>query len=132
MADNDGSEVSTMDTFKYLNTHLYIMPEKKDYRAIKVKKDTYESLQELKKVIVQKGLNSLSDNIIDYTPKHCPECGAEMDSVEVSIKYHNCPNCSFKYPKFKLGLGGSLALGTLIGLGIAGLIYLLTKDNDEE
>jgi len=108
------------------------MPEKKDYRAIKVKKDTYESLQELKKVIVQKGLNSLSDNIIDYTPKHCPECGTEMDSVVVSVKYHNCPNCSFKYPKFEIGLGGSLTLGTLIGLGIAGLIYLLTKDNGED
>jgi hypothetical protein len=120
-----------MDTLKYLIPHINYMPEKKDYRAIKVKKDTYESLQELKKVIVQKGLNSLSDNIIDYTLKYCPECGTVMDSVEISLKYQNCPSCSFKYPRFKLGLGGSLALGTLIGLGIAGLIYLFTKDDNE-
>ena len=107
------------------------MEEKKDYRAIKVKKETYESLQELKKVIVQKGLNSLSDNIIEYKPKYCPECGTLMDNVDVSNKFLKCPKCSFKYPKFDLGLGGSLALGTLIGLGIAGLIYLLTKDEDK-
>jgi len=107
------------------------MDEKKDYRAIKVKKDTYESLQELKKVIVQKGLNSLSDNIIDYRPKFCPECGTAMNKANLSNKFIKCTQCSFKYPKFDLGLGGSLALGTLIGLGIAGLIYLLTKDEDK-
>lgn len=107
------------------------MSEKKDYRAIKVKKDTYESLQELKKVIVQKGINSLSENILDYKPKYCPECGVEMEAIDVKVKFHKCPNCSFKYPKFNLGLGGSLTLGTLIGLGIAGLIYLLTRDEDE-
>jgi len=106
------------------------MEEKRDYRAIKVKKDTYESLQELKKVIVQKGLNSISDNIFEYKPKFCPECGIVLDKVDISNKFLRCPNCSFKYPKFDLGLGGSLPLGTLIGLGIAGLIYLLTKDDN--
>lgn len=107
------------------------MDGKKDYRAIKVKKDTYESLQELKKVIVQKGLNSLSDDIIDYRPKFCPECGNLMENADIRNQFLKCPNCSFKYPKFELGLGGSLALGTLIGLGIAGLIYLLTKDENK-
>jgi len=107
------------------------MVVKKDYRTIKVKKETYESLQELKKVIVQKGLNSLSDNIIEYKPKYCPECGKLMDKADVENEFLKCPECSFKYPKFDLGLGGSLALGTLIGLGIAGLIYLLTKDEDK-
>lgn len=107
------------------------MDKKKDYRAIKVKKDTYESLQELKKVIVQKGLNSLSDNIIDYSPKFCPECGNLIDSADIRNQFLKCPSCSFKYPKFDLGLGGSLALGTLIGLGIAALIYLLTKDENK-
>ena len=40
--------------------------------------------------------------------------------------------CQFKYPKVSIGLGGGIALGTLIGLGIAGIIYLLTKKDKEE
>ena len=102
----------------------------KDYKAIKVPKETYESLKELKKVIIQKGLNSLSNEVINYEPKYCPECNSEMDSVEVRMGYHHCPNCDFKYPKINLGLGGSIALGTLIGLGIAGLVYLLTRKDE--
>jgi len=104
-------------------------PNKEDYKAIKVHKNTYESLQELKKVIVQNGLKSLSNDVIDYIPHNCPECGIEMDSIELQLGYYNCPNskCNFKYPKIVIGLGGSIALGTLIGLGIAGLIYLLTR-----
>jgi len=110
------------------------MTTKKDeFKAIKVHKDTYESLKELKKIIVQKGLNSISGDFIDYTPEYCPECGTEMDSTKVTLEYHSCPNpnCNFKYPKVKIGLGGSIALGTLIGLGIAGIIYLLTKKEKE-
>jgi len=102
-----------------------------NYRNIKVREDTYDSLTELKKVIVQRGLNSLSDDIIHYTPKKCPICGTETDLLEIKVGYQQCPSCSFKSPKFEIGLGGSLALGTLIGLGIAGLIYLLTQDKDK-
>ncbi len=101
-----------------------------DYKAIKVPKPTYESLKELKKVIVQKGLSSLSNDVINYEPKYCPECSSELDSFEVRMGYHHCPNCSFKYPKIDIGLGGSLAFGTLIGLGIAGLVYLLTRKDE--
>jgi len=102
--------------------------ENKEFKAIKVPKETYDSLQELRKVIVQNGLNSLSNDIINYEPKYCPECGIEMDGFEVKASYYKCPKCTFQYPKFEIGLGGSLALGTLIGLGIASLIYLLTKN----
>lgn len=108
-------------------------PNKDEFKAIKVHKDIYESLKELKKIIVQKGLNSVSGNLIDYTPEFCPECGTEMDSTKLTVEYHECPNpkCNFKYPKVKLGLGGSIALGTLIGLGVAGIIYLLTKKDNK-
>jgi len=104
----------------------------KEYQAIKVPRDTYESLKDLKNVIIQQGLNSVSDELINYTPKYCPKCGSEMESIEVKAGFHYCTNCKFKFPKFELGLGGSLALGTLIGLGIAGIIYLLTKDRNKD
>ncbi len=80
-------------------------------------------------MIVQNGIKSLSNDFIDYTPENCPECGSEMNSIELRLGYYNCPNsnCNFKYPKIDIGLGGSIALGTLVGLGIAGLIYLITK-----
>ncbi len=105
-------------------------PQKnKEFKAIKIPEETYNSLKELKKVIIQKGLNSFSNDFISYNPQYCPECGDEMDSVEIKFGFYDCPNCQFKYPEIKLGLGGSIALGTLIGLGIAGLIYLLAKKN---
>ena len=67
------------------------------------------------------------DEFINYVPNKCPECNTERDSLEVKSGYHHCPKCNFKFPSVKLGLGGGLAIGTLIGLGIAGIIYLLTK-----
>ncbi|MHA1149164.1 MAG: hypothetical protein ACTSR8_13070 [Promethearchaeota archaeon] len=106
--------------------------EKKKFKAIKVPEDTYESLKDLKKLIVHKGLNSLNGNFKDYIPKKCPECGISFEKFELKWGYYRCPNCSFKYPKFKMGLGGSLALGGLIGLGVAGLIYLLTKNDVDD
>lgn len=107
-------------------------PKNEEFKAIKVPKGTYESLKELKKVIIQQGLSKISNDFIDYVPKHCPECGSEMNSVELKVGYYHCPNCQFKYPKVSIGLGGGVALGTLIGLGIVGIIYLLTKKDKEE
>ena len=104
----------------------------KDYRGIKVPEDVYNNLNELKEIIIQNGLNSISKDFINYVPKKCPKCEGEMESIEVKFGYHQCPNCNFKYPEIKLGLGGSLALGTLVGLGIASIIYLLTKDKNKK
>jgi len=111
---------------------INMTPKNEEFKAIKVPKGTYESLKELKKVIIQQGLSNISNDFIDYVPKHCPECGSEMNSVELKVGYYHCPNCQFKYPKVSIGLGGGIALGTLIGLGIAGIIYLLTKKDKEE
>ena len=101
-----------------------------EFKAIKVPRGIYESLKELKKVIIQQGLSNISNDFIDYVPKYCPECNSEMDSVELKVGYYHCPNCQFKYPKVNIGLGGGIALGTLIGLGIAGIIYLLTRKDE--
>ena len=107
-----------------------MIDKKRDYKGIKVPKDVYDDLNELKEIIIRNGLSSISNDFISYVPKKCPKCRTEMDSVEVKFGYHHCPNCEFKYPEIKLGLGGSLAIGTLIGLGIAGIIYLLTRKDD--
>jgi len=104
--------------------------KKKEFRGIKVPKEVHDDLSELKEIIIQNGLSSISNDFINYVPKNCPKCNTEMDSVEISLGYHHCPNCEFKYPEIKLGLGGSLAIGTLIGLGIAGIIYLLNRKDD--
>lgn len=104
--------------------------KKRDYKGIKVPEEVYEDLNELKEIIIRNGLSSISNDFINYVPKSCPKCNTEMDSVEVNLGYHHCPNCEFKYPEIKLGLGGSLAIGTLIGLGIAGIIYLLTRKDE--
>lgn len=55
-----------------------------------------------------------------------------MNSVELKVGYYHCSNYQFKYPKVSIGLGGGIALGTLIGLGIASIIYLLTKKDKKE
>ena len=84
----------------------------------------------MKEIIIRNGLSSISNDFLNYVPKNCPKCNTEMDSVEVNLGYHHCPNCEFKYPEIKIGLGGNLAIGTLIGLGIAGIIYLLARKDE--
>ena len=38
----------------------------KEFKTIKIPEETYNSLKELKKVIIQKGLSSFSNNFINY------------------------------------------------------------------
>ena len=100
-----------------------------DYKAIKIPKDAYDSLKDLKKAIIQKGTNSIDKDFANFTPKYCPNCKTKLKNFESKFAYYQCPKCGFKVPKINIGLGGSLALGSLIGLGVAGIIYLLTKDD---
>lgn len=109
-----------------------MVEKKKDYKGIKVPKEVYDDISELKEIIIQNGLNSISNDFLNYIPRNCPKCDTKMNSVEVKVGYHHCPNCEFKYPEIKPGLGGNLAIGTLITLGVAGIIYLLNQNNTEK
>jgi DNA-directed RNA polymerase subunit RPC12/RpoP len=102
----------------------------KTYKNIKIPEETYISLKELRKILAKKGYDSLDEKFrqfLDYKPKKCPKCNHEMDGIVITAEYYKCPNCNFQQPLFKLETSGAIAIGTLIGLGIAGLIYLLTK-----
>ena len=100
---------------------------KNEYKGIKVSDSTYENIENVRKLMMQKGLGALSDDIVKYMPKECPACHTEMDLVQLGVEHAECPNCHFSYNKLQLGVGGGFAIGALVGLGIAGLIYLLTK-----
>ena len=121
-------------TFIYNSTFITIgeiMDEKKvtkKYNNIRIPNSTYESLIDLKTLLRKKGLDQLPKDLIKFEPRKCPQCNYSMNEIQFKGSISHCPNCGFTQPVLKLEVGGALALGALIGLGIAGLIYLLTKD----
>jgi len=103
----------------------------KNYKNIKIPEDTYISLKDLKKLMLKKGYDALDPEFLqflNYTPKNCPQCNSKLEGIRITAGYYHCPKCDYKKPMFELGTSGSIALGALIGLGIAGLIYLLTRE----
>jgi len=68
-------------------------------------------------------------------PERCPVCGGPLKKLEVKAKveYVECEKCGFKQPKLSVSASGTdiyeflkaLGLGTLVGLGVAALLYLV-------
>ena len=97
------------------------------YKAIKVPIEDYEMIEKTRHQLAVKGIGSLPKELIEI--KKCPLCGSKLEGFDVKYEYLQCPNpdCGYKQRNLHFNATGAFAIGAMVGLGIAALIYLLTK-----
>lgn len=102
-----------------------------EYKVVRIPDWAYENGKRLQGEIIKQGLNSVPREIQE--PSLCPQCGTQLEYVELKYRYSQCPNCSYRQqiigansniPKIVAGVG----LGVLIGWGIGELIKARKKD----
>lgn len=62
----------------------------------------------------------------------CPKCGNKMSGISVTAEHWECHNCGYKQNGIKLGFGGTLALGAVIGVGLTALLSWFSDTEDDE
>ncbi len=118
------------------------MSREEKYKVTRIPSYVMDEIELAKaKILMEsKKLRELPEEILK--PKKCPICGSEMRGMEVKLKtrYYECKNCGYKQPGLDLEVKGTdiaslaagLGIGTLIGLGIAALLYLLFGRRERE
>lgn len=69
---------------------------------------------------------------VENLPITCPKCGEKMSGISVTAEHWECNSCGYTQDGIKLGLGGSLALGAVIGAGLTALLWWLSLREDDE
>lgn len=69
---------------------------------------------------------------VERLPITCPKCARKMSGVSVTAEHWECPNCGYTQSGIRLGVGGSLALGAVIGAGLTALLWWLSSKEDDE
>jgi hypothetical protein len=70
---------------------------------------------------------------VEKLPVPCPKCGKKMPGISVTTEHRECHNCGYSQEGIKLGLGGTLALGAVIGAGLTALLWWLnTMEEDDK
>lgn len=88
----------------------------------------YKQVERAREELVKKGI----ENLPDIKPL-CPKCGEPLEGFKFSNKNLKCSKCEYTENNVVFTAVGAFALGAIIGLAAAALIYLLTKnENDKE
>ena len=69
---------------------------------------------------------------VEGLPIPCPKCGKKMLGISVTAEHWECHNCGYSQDGIKLGLGGSLALGAVIGVGLTALLWWLSSEEEDD
>lgn len=84
-------------------------------------------LKKTQEKLLKKGISN-----VENLPITCPKCGEKMSGISVTAEHWECNNCGYTQSGIKLGLGGSLALGAVIGVGLTALLWWLSLREDDE
>lgn len=84
-------------------------------------------LKRMQETLLKKGIEN-----VEKLPVSCPECGKRMSGISVTAEHWECHNCGYSQTGIKLGIGGSLALGAVIGAGLTALLWWLSSDDGDE
>ncbi|MEM0136417.1 MAG: hypothetical protein QXU18_14520 [Thermoplasmatales archaeon] len=69
---------------------------------------------------------------VENLPITCPKCGGGVSGISVTSEHWECHHCGYTQNGIKLGFGGTLALGAVIGTGLTALLWLLSSKEDDE
>jgi predicted RNA-binding Zn-ribbon protein involved in translation (DUF1610 family) len=110
------------------------------YKSTKMPADVMDEA-ELVRAKILTNIKQFNENLPQEikNPTICPLCKNKLESFEVrvAVKYYRCSKCGYKQPGIDLqasgddisSLAAALGIGVLAGLGIASLLYLLSKSD---
>lgn len=110
---------------------------KSAYRTTKLPRYVFGSAELAKAKILTERLKLNELPVQLRKPQKCPVCHGNMSGFEVNtrVSIYQCKECGYKQPGLEIqahgndvsSLAKALGLGVLAGLGIAALLYLLTR-----
>lgn len=69
---------------------------------------------------------------VENLPVVCPKCGKRMSGISVTAEHWECNSCGYSQDGIKLGVGGSIALGAIVGVGLTALLWYLSTRKDDD
>jgi len=69
---------------------------------------------------------------VERLPIICPKCGKKMPGVSMADEQWKCNSCGYTQNGIKLGSGGMLSLGSVIGAGLTALLWWLSDMEEDE
>ena len=99
-----------------------------EYKTIRIPVEDYKIVEKTRQQLAIKGIEALPKEIREM--KICPICGGKMEGFSVKYQFLQCsnPECDYKQRNLRLNATGAFAIGAIVGLGAAALIYLLTRE----
>ncbi len=88
--------------------------------TIRLSDDEAQLLRDARDRLIRQGVGKL-----DPLELSCPKCGVSLPSVSVKSPEWTCPACGHRQAGLKLGVGGTLALGSVAGAGMVALLWWL-------
>lgn len=97
------------------------------YKTIKVPIEDYKIIEKTRQQLAIKGIETLPREMREI--EVCPICGSKMEGFSVKCKFLQCsnPECDYKQRNLHVEAAGAFAIGAIVGLGAAALIYFLTR-----
>lgn len=96
-------------------------------KLVRLSNFEYKQVEKAREELTKKGIDNLPE-----IKSLCPECGKPLKNFKFSYNHLECLHCGYTEKNVKFTVIGTFALGTIIGLGAAALIYLLTHDKDKK
>ena len=97
------------------------------YKTIKVPIEDYKIIEKTRQQLAIKGIETLPKEIREI--KVCPICGSKMEGFSIKYQFLQCsnPECDYKQRNLRVDAAGAFAIGAIVGIGAAALIYFLTR-----
>jgi len=102
-----------------------------EYKTIKVPRETYNMIETTRQQLANKGIQTLPRDLIEI--ETCPICGSKIEKLAIKYEYIRCqnPGCGYNQKNLQVDATGTFAIGAMVGLGLAAIIYLLTREGGE-
>ncbi len=94
------------------------------YKTIKIPEPTYNAIKKAQIELANVGIRNIPDEIVEK----CPFCDTTLNSVAINYQYAECPKCHYQHQTFNIGTKGTLAIGIIVGIGVAAFIYSMRNN----
>lgn len=98
-----------------------------EYKTVKIPKQTYDLIEQTRNQLAIKGIESLPKEFREITI--CPICGQKLQGFDIEYSHIYCPTeeCGYNQKNLKVNVTDAFAIGAIVGLGTAALLYLIFK-----